>query len=615
MQRSERSDTDLVLAALAEESEAFGELFDRWFNSSWNVARTIVRDDDLAADVAQDALLAAWQRLDQLDDPDAFGGWLLRITRNRALTRLEREKRSRATGDDVVSGLRDRGLPDPTGAERPLGPDSISEVRDRQELVWAAAAALGEREVSLLDLHLRHGLSPAEIADELGVEANNAHQQLFRLRNRLGDAIGSYLLWRNGRPLCDGLAAAVGGDVAFDRSVARAVTRHQAACDHCSERRAALVDPGKLFAAAPLVLVPAQLKVGAAAALQSAGVPLGSHGTTGAGSNAADGGTSSGPTDGAPGPGGPDGGVGLLSADGPSAGAGDPTTVAPRAKPPSNTLAGRLSALAPAAKTGGAWLAAAAVLALIAVSVSQFLSDDGTSVAAIESEPTAQPLAGPTAEPADSSGPGSASGVLGSSTRTSGGPADNEQPETALRPPAGPATSSTSVRRPPSSPSTAATGETSNPVTTPTSSTTSSSTTAITVSTTGVTVTTPTTTATTPTTGTTRPPVDTTTSTTETTGTTGTTGTTPPPAPDPPTIIRFTSGRPSGPLLCQDRNQSPFQASWTTENTDSVTLGLPNGTHRGGPTGQYSFCGSTGDTISIVATGPGGQDKSSTRLG
>ncbi|MGB5757108.1 MAG: sigma-70 family RNA polymerase sigma factor, partial [Acidimicrobiales bacterium] len=201
MQGSERSDTELVLAARAEDGEAFGELFDRWFNSSWNVARTIVRNDDLAADVAQDAMLAAWQRLDQLDNPDAFGGWLLRITRNRALNRLERENRSRATGDDVVSGLRDRGLPDPTGAERPLGPDSISEVRDRQELVWAAAAALGGREVSLLDLHLRHGLSPAEIADELGVEPNNAHQQLFRLRNRLGDAIGSYLLWRNGRPL------------------------------------------------------------------------------------------------------------------------------------------------------------------------------------------------------------------------------------------------------------------------------------------------------------------------------------------------------------------------------------------------------------------------------
>jgi hypothetical protein len=148
------------------------------------------------------------------------------------------------------------------------------EVKDRQELVWAAAAALGERDSSLLDLHLRHGLGPAEIAGELGVEANAAHQQLFRLRNKLGDAIGSYLLWRNGRPLCDGLAAAVSGHVAFDQSVSKAVAKHQAQCDQCSERRAGLVDPSKLFAAVPLVAVPLQLKVEAAAALQAAGVPV-----------------------------------------------------------------------------------------------------------------------------------------------------------------------------------------------------------------------------------------------------------------------------------------------------------------------------------------------------
>ncbi len=275
MALAELSDTELVLAARGDDGEAFGQLFDRWFSSSWNVARTIVGHDDLAADVAQDALLTAWQRLDQLENPDAFCGWLLRITRNRALNRLEKEQRSRATDDDVVSGLRDQGLPDPTGAERPLGPDSISEVRDRQELVWAAAAALGERDASLLDLHLRHGLSPAELAEELQVEANNAHQLLYRLRTKLGEAIGSYLLWRNGRPLCDGLAKAVSGDVAFNRSVAGSVAKHQASCQHCSKRRESLIDPSTLFAGVPLGLVPIQFKVEAAAALEAAGVPMG----------------------------------------------------------------------------------------------------------------------------------------------------------------------------------------------------------------------------------------------------------------------------------------------------------------------------------------------------
>ncbi|MEL6983590.1 MAG: sigma-70 family RNA polymerase sigma factor, partial [Actinomycetota bacterium] len=289
----EQSDTELVLAARDDDPAAFGQLFERWFDRAWNVARAILRDDDLAADVAQDAMVKAWQQLDQLENPDAFGGWLLRSTRNRALNRLAREGRSRASGDDVVSGLRDRGAEDPVGAERLPQPDLVNEIRDRQELVWAAATALGERDASLLDLHLRHGLSPAEIAEELGVEANAAHQQLFRLRNRLGDAIGSYLLWRNGRPLCDGLADAVSGRTAFDRSVARSVARHQASCEHCSEQRESLVDPAKLFAAVPLLLVPPHLKAEAVAALQSAGVPTDASGASGPGSGA-DSGASSG---------------------------------------------------------------------------------------------------------------------------------------------------------------------------------------------------------------------------------------------------------------------------------------------------------------------------------
>ena len=66
--------------------------------------------------------------------------------------------------------------------------------------MWAATAALGERDASLADLLLRHQLSPAEIADEMGVEPNNAHQLLFRLRTKLGDAVANYLVWRNGRP-------------------------------------------------------------------------------------------------------------------------------------------------------------------------------------------------------------------------------------------------------------------------------------------------------------------------------------------------------------------------------------------------------------------------------
>ena len=88
--------TALVLAARGGDERAFGELFDRWFDPVHDIAWRIVRDRDTAAEVAQDVFLVAWQGLGTLEQPGSFGGWVRRIARNRALNRLDRERRSRA---------------------------------------------------------------------------------------------------------------------------------------------------------------------------------------------------------------------------------------------------------------------------------------------------------------------------------------------------------------------------------------------------------------------------------------------------------------------------------------------------------------------------------------
>lgn len=103
--RPERSDADLVRAASDHDPTAFGELFERWFDRVYDVARNIVRNDDTAAEVAQDVFLTTWQRLDQLDDPERFGGWLLRASRNRALNRLEKERRAQPLDGQIVTGI------------------------------------------------------------------------------------------------------------------------------------------------------------------------------------------------------------------------------------------------------------------------------------------------------------------------------------------------------------------------------------------------------------------------------------------------------------------------------------------------------------------------------
>jgi RNA polymerase sigma factor (sigma-70 family) len=244
-----RDDARLVTDAVAGDGAAFGELAERWFDRCWEVAWRILHDRDLAADVAQDALVTAWRRLDGLDRPASFGGWVLRIARNRALDRLERERRTVAIGDEA---------PFERGDTSVATPEAALMRTEAGDLVWAAAAALGERDASLLDLHLRHGLEPAEVAAELGIAPNAAHQALFRLRRRLGDAVRAWLLWRGGEPNCVVLRAelAAAGTTSFGQPVVRHVLDHAAVCRDCAAERDRCTAPAAMFSAVPFVAAP-----------------------------------------------------------------------------------------------------------------------------------------------------------------------------------------------------------------------------------------------------------------------------------------------------------------------------------------------------------------------
>jgi RNA polymerase sigma-70 factor, ECF subfamily len=101
------SDAQLVEAALSGEVRARELLFRRHGRA---VARTVARlmgTTQDVEDVVHDTFIRAFERLERLEDPDAFRGWLLRIavTRTRNLLRRRRLERflGLARGDDDAS--------------------------------------------------------------------------------------------------------------------------------------------------------------------------------------------------------------------------------------------------------------------------------------------------------------------------------------------------------------------------------------------------------------------------------------------------------------------------------------------------------------------------------
>jgi hypothetical protein len=190
-------------------------------------------------------------------------------------------------------------------------PAKVVEDASYVALLWSSADALGARDREVLDLSLRHGMTPVDVGEIVGMNRNAANQLVHRVKQRLATAVGARMLWRDGTPLCAALRAELVADdiEAFDGDAVRVTDKHANSCTECSERRRTKLSPDKMFAAIPIMAMPS-LKAKVAAALGAAGAPMN-------GSHALDGGIPTDPGAGSSsGSGGGDGGLPVPAASG-----------------------------------------------------------------------------------------------------------------------------------------------------------------------------------------------------------------------------------------------------------------------------------------------------------
>lgn len=91
---SQRSNAELVIAALVGNLEAFGELVRRFRPAVSAVVSGIVKSRESTEDVIQDTFLLAFKALPRLKDVESFPSWLCAIARNRAIRYQQRASRT-----------------------------------------------------------------------------------------------------------------------------------------------------------------------------------------------------------------------------------------------------------------------------------------------------------------------------------------------------------------------------------------------------------------------------------------------------------------------------------------------------------------------------------------
>src|SRR6266480_162759 len=93
---SSADDPTLVRAAQQGDMVAFEELVARHRDKIYARAFSMMRNEEEAIDLSQEAWVKGWQRLKQFQGEAKFGTWMTRIVINLCLDQLRRHKRQRA---------------------------------------------------------------------------------------------------------------------------------------------------------------------------------------------------------------------------------------------------------------------------------------------------------------------------------------------------------------------------------------------------------------------------------------------------------------------------------------------------------------------------------------
>jgi len=180
---SSADDQALLRGAREGDTRAFEELVVRHRDKIYARAFSMLRNEQEAIDLSQEAWVKGWQRLNQFQGESSFGTWMTRIVINLCLDELRRQKRQRTDSMEAIdeeSGGVERQMPilevNPTeGLER-------AELRQR---IDQALGQLSHEHRTVLVLHEFEDMEYKQIAKTMACSIGTVMSRLFYARRKL----------------------------------------------------------------------------------------------------------------------------------------------------------------------------------------------------------------------------------------------------------------------------------------------------------------------------------------------------------------------------------------------------------------------------------------------
>jgi len=176
--------TALLSALKASPDEAiFGELFRYYGPRLKSYMRKLGAGEDLAEELAQEAMASVWRKAHLFDASKAGAGtWIFSIARNLRIDAFRRQRRPEVGFDDPAL------VPD-----EPSTPDMMLDQNRQAIAVRLALAALPQEQAQIVHLSFFEDKPHAEIAVELGIPLGTVKSRMRlafqRFRKALGEAM------------------------------------------------------------------------------------------------------------------------------------------------------------------------------------------------------------------------------------------------------------------------------------------------------------------------------------------------------------------------------------------------------------------------------------------
>ncbi len=178
MQTENTYDEWLIYRIRTGDRKAFNLLAEKWYPKLMRHICFLIKNDELAKDIAQDTWSVAIKRLYTLKEPAHFKIWIFRIASNKSADLIKREQKRRTIKEEIKK------------LEQIYISENEDENNDIQKL-RLAMRKLSTNEQHILNLFYTENCNIREISEILTIPIGTVKSRLFKAREHLKNIIKS----------------------------------------------------------------------------------------------------------------------------------------------------------------------------------------------------------------------------------------------------------------------------------------------------------------------------------------------------------------------------------------------------------------------------------------